>query len=102
MDKEMKETVLKVAEYSNEDKEAMTKRYHNLFIAALAFLTITVLMIFIDLPSPISDFMTGLSIGVGYGMVIIGVIITSRYSRKIRDFKRRIAGLDKNKSVNKD
>ncbi len=52
----------------------------------------------IDLPSQISDFMTGLSIGVGYGMVVLGVIMTSRYAKKIRDFKRRIAGLDKGKS----
>ncbi len=98
MDKEMKETVLKVAEYGNEEKESMTKRFHMLFIVALVFLTVTVAMIFIDLPSQISDFMTGLSIGVGYGMVVLGVIMTSRYAKKIRDFKRRIAGLDKGKS----
>ncbi len=95
MDKEMKETVLKVVEYGNDEKESMTKRFHMLFIVALVFLTVTVAMIFIDLPSQISDFMTGLSIGVGYGMVVLGVIMTSRYAKKIRDFKRRIAGLDK-------
>ena len=95
MDKEMKETVLKVAEYGNDEKENMTKRFHMLFIVALVFLTVTVAMIFIDLPSQISDFLTGLSIGVGYGMVVLGVIMTSRYAKKIRDFKRRIAGLDK-------
>ena len=35
MDKEMKETVLQVADYSNEEKARLLRRMHWLFIAGL-------------------------------------------------------------------
>lgn len=91
MDKELKDTVLKAAEYSNEDKEKMNKRFHFMFLGALVFLTIGVVTMFL-LKGPASDIINGVCIGVGYGMVALGVILTSRYARQIRDFKMRLMG----------
>ena len=91
MDKELKETVLKAAEYSNDDKEKMIKRFHFMFIAALVFLTVAMVAMFL-LTGPASDVVNGTCLGVGYGMVALGVIFTSRYARKIRDFKMRLIG----------
>lgn len=91
MDKELKDTVLKAAEYSNDDKEKMIKRFHFMFICALVFLTVAVVTMFL-LTGPASDIINGVCIGVGYGMVALGVILTSRYARQIRDFKMRLIG----------
>lgn len=91
MDKELKDTVLKAAEYSNDDKEKMIKRFHFMFICALVFLTVAVVTMFL-LTGPASDIINGVCIGVGYGMVALGVILTSRYARQIRDFKMRLMG----------
>ena len=91
MDKELKDTVLKAAEYSNDDKEKMIKRFHFMFICALVFLTVAVVTMFL-LTGPASDIINGACIGVGYGMVALGVILTSRYARQIRDFKMRLIG----------
>ena len=91
MDKELKDTVLKAAEYSNEDKEKMNKRFHFMFICALIFLTVGLVAMFL-LKGPASDIINGVSLGVGYGMVALGVVLTSRYARQIRDFKMRLIG----------
>ena len=96
MDKELKDTVLKAAEYSNDDKEKMIKRFHFMFLSALVFLTVAVVTMFL-LTGPVSDIVNGVCIGVGFGMVVMGVIFTSRYARQIRDFKMRLLG--KAKSV---
>ena len=96
MNKELKDTVLKAAEYSNDDKEKMIKRFHLMFLSALVFLTVAVATMFL-LTGPVSDIVNGVCIGVGYGMVVLGVIFTSRYARQIRDFKMRLLG--KAKSV---
>ncbi len=91
MDKELKDTVLKAAEYSNDDKEKMNKRFHFMFLSALVFLTIAMVAMFL-LTGPASDIVNGTCLGVGYGMVVVGAILTSRYARKIRDCKMRLLG----------
>ena len=40
MDKELKETVLKVADYSNEEKQKITRRMHFLFIGGWSYVKI--------------------------------------------------------------
>ena len=87
MDTETKDTIMKVAEYSNDEKEKMMKRFHMLF------LTVAIAVFFIDAWGPeVSSFVNGISIGVGYGMVILGVIMTSKYAKQIHDMKMRLIG----------
>ena len=93
MDQEMKETVLQVADYSNEEKERLLRRMHWLFVAGLAgfiaFLVITALGLDEVMPyEAIGSF----GLGIAFGMVILGVLFTSRYEKKIREFKRRLLG----------
>ena len=93
MNTETKDTIMKVAEYSNDEKEKMTKRFHIMFIVALVFLTVAIAVFFIDCFGPeVSDFINGICIGVGYGMVVLGVIMTSKYAKQIRDMKMRLIG----------
>lgn len=93
MNKDLEETVLKVADYSNEEKMKLTKRIHILFIAGLVAFVIYIVMLFTQddtVVSPVRDFISGLSLGISFGMMLVGVIFTSRYALKIREFKLRI------------
>ena len=87
MNEELKETVLKVAEYSNEDKLKVTRRMHWLFIAGLVAAIIYVILVFTD---QADDYWGGLCLGITFGMMIVGVIMTSKYVGKIREFKLRL------------
>ncbi len=93
MDKELKETVLQVADYSNEEKARLVRKLHWLFIAGLAgfivFLVITLLGL--DTTSPYEG-IGSFGIGVAFGVLILGVIFTSRNAAKIREFKLRLLG----------
>ena len=93
MDKELKETVLQVADYSNEEKARLVRKLHWLFITGLAgfivFLVITLLGL--DTTSPYEG-IGSFGIGVAFGVLILGVIFTSRNAAKIREFKLLLLG----------
>ena len=91
MNEELKETVLQVADYSNEEKARLLNRMHWLFIAGLVgfvvFLVITALGLNNTAPfEAIGSF----GLGIAFGMIILGVIFTSRYAVRIREFKMRL------------
>jgi AraC-like DNA-binding protein len=75
MNKEMEETVLKVAEYSNDEKERFLQRLHWMFVAGLvgfiAYAVISVLGLENTAPY---ETIASFGLGVSFGMVIIGVI----------------------------
>ena len=91
MNKEMKETVLQVADYSNQEKERMIQRLHGLFIAGLiGFLVFLVIVLLgLEHTSPYEG-IGSFGLGIGFGMVVLGVIFTGRYAAKIREFKLRL------------
>lgn len=91
MNKEMKETVLQVADYGNEQRAKLLRRMHWLFIVGLigfmAFLAIKLLDL--DTTAPY-EWIGGFGLGFAFGTTILGVIITSRYAVRIREFKQRL------------
>ena len=91
MNEELKETVLQVADYSSEEKAKLLRRMHVLFIAGFigfaAFLVITLLGL--D-KTALYEFIGSCGLGIAFGMIIVGIIFTSRYARKIREFKMRL------------
>ena len=93
MDKELKETVLQVADYSNDEKERLLRRMHWLFIAGLiGFITFLVITAAgLSNTSPYEG-IGSFGLGIAFGMIILGVIFTSRYAARIREFKRRLLG----------
>ena len=93
MDKEMKETVLKVADFSKEQEAKVLKRIHIMFVVGLIaalFFIISIYVIDNNDPAPAWSFVQGLSLGIELGMIIVGVIMTSKYAKKIREFKYRL------------
>lgn len=91
MNEELKETVLQVADYSNEEKARLLRRMHWLFVAGLigfiAFLLISALGLEQTAPyEAIGSF----GLGAAFGMIILGVLFTGRSSLRIREFKQRL------------
>ncbi len=93
MNKEMEETVLKVAEYSNEEKTRFTQRLHWMFVAGfIGFILFMVISIMgLENTAPYET-IASFGLGVSFGMIIIGVIFTSKYASRIREFKMRLLG----------
>lgn len=87
MNKELEETVLKVAEFSNNDKMKLTKRMNKLFICGLIAATTYMVLFFTE---HADNFLGGLCLGVTFGMMIVGVIMTSKYVSKIRAYKMKL------------
>lgn len=93
MNEELKETVLQVADYSNEEKAKLLRRIHLLFIAGLIGFVVFLVIYFTGRDSsPVYDTIAGLGLGIAFGMIIIGVIFTSRYAARIQKFKLRLLG----------
>ncbi len=93
MDQDLKETVLQVADYSNEEKARLLRRMHWLFIAGLIGFVIFLLiaLLGLDSTSPYEG-IGSFGLGIAFGMLILGVIFTSRYALKIREFKLKLLG----------
>ena len=100
MNEEMKETVLKVADYSNEEKKKLSKRMCTLFIAGAILFTIYVILEgFFDtgtsigpfpVDGPLISFFKGFTLGCAYSMMIVGVLYTSGLLAKIKAYKKRL------------
>ena len=91
MNEEMKDTVLQVAEYGNEDKARLLARMHWLSLAGLIGLTMHLVITFMGLGevSPYEG-IGSFGLGVASGMMVLWVIYTSRYMAKIRKFKKKL------------
>ena len=87
MNKELEETVLKVADYSNEEKQKLTKRMHVLFIGGFIAAVVYMILLFTD---HTDNFFGGFCLGIMFGMMIVGVIMTSKYASRIRAYKMRL------------
>lgn len=76
---ELGETVLKVANYSNEEKEKVTKCMHLIsLIGVCAFILFMVLEIAKLTEGGIAGAIADFSLGVSFGALVCGVIFTSR------------------------
>lgn len=91
MDKDIKETVLKVADYNNEEKDHLMKKLHIFsWIGVLAFMVSMVIkslgLADRGATEKISSFCNGLS----FGILIIALLYTSFYIAKFRTFKKNL------------
>ena len=93
MDKEIKETALAVAEYSNEDKKRITRNFNKIFIAASVCLIAYFGSIFL-LPDgfthPVIDFLQGVFLGVSLGALVLGMLYTSRFMDRLIEAKKSL------------
>jgi hypothetical protein len=94
MDKELKDTLNKVADYSREDKKRMGRRMSVIFLLGIIGNLFALIVEFGDLPKTgFLESAAGFGAGVGFGMLIIGFLMASGIIDKtLGKLKRRILG----------
>lgn len=92
MDKEMKEIVVQAVDYTNTEAERYNKRVRICNAIALVFIAAYTIMKDTSLYN-YSVVVAGLDImqGLAVGMLLAGLVYSSRYGAKIRAFKHRLA-----------
>lgn len=65
----------------------LTKRMHLLFIGGFVAAVTYMILLFTDRSD---NFLGGLCLGITFGMMIVGVLMTSKYAAKIRTYKRKL------------
>lgn len=93
MDKELEESILKVADYSNNEKKKITKIIRIYFVAGILALVVNFILKFCELPETFwTGFAEGLSNGLAFAAMILGLVYTSGYMTKLVAVKRSIIG----------
>ncbi len=91
MNKELEETVLKAVDYTSTETSKYTQKIHWLLMVGVILWFVSQLISHTELieiyaVKASSEFMEGAACG----LVILGIIVTSRYGQKIKAFKRRL------------
>ena len=93
MNKELEETVLQVAEYTNADKQRVTKTVQGFFLLGILALAVNVGMEFLDAPDTFwTGVVKGITIGIEVGSMILGILYTTGAMMKVQAFKKRLLG----------
>ena len=92
MKDETKETAIKMAEFSDAEKEKINRNMRWLFLAGIVAAAIYFVLLMLEKDD---NFFGGLCLGITFGMPIVGFIMTSKNASRIREFKMRL--LKKNK-----
>jgi transcriptional regulator with XRE-family HTH domain len=93
MDKELEETVLKVAEYSNAGKERIKRVVKAYFVLGILALAVNVAMEVLGLDETFDvGFVKGVSYGIALGAMIMGILYTTGLMERFRAFKMRLLG----------
>ncbi len=86
MNEELKETVLKVAEFTNEEKKKINRNMHVLFVFATILAVVGLVLNFWEIQGPLWDFCAGFCQGVTSAMMVVGCVITSKNAAKLKRF----------------
>lgn len=88
---ETEESLIKVAEYDNNEKLKFSKRLCYIFIAGLFAMILYMILENQGLREiKIYDNIASFMLGFVFGVLIVGIIYTSRYMAKISAFKQRL------------
>lgn len=91
MNEEMKETVLKVADYSNEEKSRLMRKLHYFsWIGVVTFLIFMILEASGLAANGILEDISSFCCGISFGILLTVAIYTNRNIHKFQVFKRRI------------
>ena len=95
MDKELEETVLKVAEYSSEEKKRSTLIVRIYFVIGIIALFVNGIINLMELGDSFGiGFLKGITFGLALGAMILGIIYTTGLMGKIQAFKMRLLRRD--------
>ena len=90
MEKELKETMLMAADYTDDRMTKILKRMQLMFIGATicGIAYVVLLFGFDDVKSPVLDFASGTCLGIMVGMLAMGIFITDKNFNKISQWKQ--------------
>jgi transcriptional regulator with XRE-family HTH domain len=86
MDAERKEEMLLAADYTSQETKRLTMGLRYMFIYSLGALTVNMILAELEIHSFLSGFLDGTVAGT----MIVGILLTSKYMAKIRQFKLRL------------
>lgn len=96
MNPQTKQTLLKVADYQNNEQMIVSKRLNFLFIIALIAFAIYMVIDIMGLAvKPVYDDMASFALGIVLGALLVGLLYTSKYFSRIRAFKLRLLKREK-------
>ena len=91
MNKDLEETVLKVADYSNDEKMKSMRRMHIICgIGVVSFIVFLILEAMGLADSGVTEDIASFCLGLPFGILLVSVLYTSRHMSKIRAFKKKI------------
>lgn len=91
MNKDLEETVLKVADYSNEEKMKLIKKLHVFsWIGVISFVVFIILEAMGLADSGYTEAVASFCAGLSFGILLCVVLYTSRYISKFQSFKKRL------------
>lgn len=91
MNKDLEETVLKVADYSNDEKMKIMRRMHIFgWIGVVSFIIFIILEAMGLADSGVTEDIASFCLGLPFGILMVFVLYTSRHMSKIKAFKRKI------------
>lgn len=93
MDRELEETVMKVAEYSSASTQRMAKMVRIYFVLGILALIANAVMDILELDGGFwIGFWKGITFGVALGAMILGLLYITGAMAKVQTFKRRLLG----------
>ena len=89
MNKDLKETMLMAADYTDDHMKKVFKRYQLMFAGATVCGIIYLIGLFLgpENISPVFDFISGLCLGIMFGMLILGIFVTDKNFSKFAEWK---------------
>lgn len=87
-EKHLETTVQKVAEYGNEEKLKLTRLMNFFFILGVVSNLIYLILTMLDYTSiELYNHIAMFFLGISFGVLVVGVVYTSKYMNKIKGFK---------------
>ena len=97
MDKDLKETMLMAADYTDDNMKKVMKRMQLMFIGATVCGALYILLVCFgpDIDTGLYGFLNGGLLGIMFGMLIMGIFITDKNFRKVTEWKQSLLGKNK-------
>ena len=91
MNRDLEETVIKVADYTNMEKEKLMKRTHAFaWVGVITFLVFFIMSAAGVADQGIGEDIASFALGLSFGMMIVTVLYTGKYIVKLCEVKKRL------------
>ena len=97
VDKDLKETMLMAADYTDDNMKKVMKKMQLMFIGATVCGALYIILLFFgpDIDTGLYGILNGLLLGIMFGMLILGILVTDKNFAKSTERKQQL--LRKNK-----